>query len=71
MTPGFSTDLWTLEPGKPELVEEALQFYESAASVMLAYVLADWCAPNLLGVVWTLRPEALANLARSMEAESG
>ena len=71
VTPGFSTDLWTLEPGKPELVEEALQFYESASSVVLAHVLADWCAPNLLGVVWTLRPEAFANLARSMEAASG
>jgi len=71
VTQGFSTDLWTLEPDKPELVEEALQFYASVAGVVLAHVSADWCTPNLLLVVWTLRPEALANLARSMEAESG
>jgi len=71
VTPGFSTDLWTLEPGKPELVEEALQFYESSAGVVLAHASADWCTPNLLVVVWTPRPEVLANLERSMEAESG
>jgi len=69
--PSFTSELWTLEPGKPELVEEALQFYEAYAGVVLAHVLADWCTPNLLGVVWTLRPEAWANLARSMTAQPG
>jgi hypothetical protein len=69
--PSFSIDLWTLEPGKPELVEEALQFYEPFAGVVLAHVLADWCTPNLLGVVWTLRPEAWANLERSIATRSG
>jgi hypothetical protein len=69
--PSFSIDLWTLEPGKPELVEEALQFYEPFTGVMLAHVLADWCTPNLLGVVWTLRPEAWANLERSIATRSG
>jgi hypothetical protein len=67
----FTSDLWTLEPGKPELVEEAFHFYEPYAGVVLAHVLADWCTPNLLGVVSTLRPKAWANLARSMTAQSG
>jgi hypothetical protein len=69
--PCFTSDLWTLEPGKPELVEEAFQFYEPYAGVVLTHVLADLCTPNLLGVVWTLRPEAWANLARSITAQSG
>jgi hypothetical protein len=69
--PSFTSELWTIEPGKPELIEEIFQLYESHAGVVLAHVLADWCTPNLLGVVWTLRSEAWANLARSMAGESG
>ena len=44
----FTSDLWALEPGKPELVEEAFHFYEPYAGVVLAHVLAHWCTPNLI-----------------------
>lgn len=55
--PSFTIELWALEPGKPELVEEVFQHYEPGG-VVLNQVVADWCSPHLLAVVWTLKPEA-------------
>jgi hypothetical protein len=69
--PSFTSELWALEPGKPELVEEVFQWYEASAGVVLAYVIADWCTPNLLLVAWSLRPEAWAALERSMKNQPG
>jgi len=69
--PSFTSELWALEPDKPELVEEVFQWYEVSAGVVLAYVIADWCTPNLLLVAWSLRPEAWAALERSMQNQPG
>jgi hypothetical protein len=69
--PGFTSELWALEPGKPELVEEVFQEYKQVAGMVLAYASANWCTPSLLAVAWTLRPEAWAALERSMQAQSG
>jgi hypothetical protein len=68
--PSFTSELWALEPGKPELVEEVFREYEQSAGVVLAHVSADWCTPNLLAVAWTLQPEAWAALERSMQKQS-
>ena len=68
--PGFTNALWALEPGKPELVKDVFEQYENAAGVVLVHTIADWCAPNLLLLAYTLRPEAWANLERSIRGQT-
>ncbi len=69
--PSFTSELWALEPGKPELVDAVFEEYEQAAGMVLAHVSADWCTPNLLAVAWTLRPEAWAAPEHSIQNQSG
>jgi|SRR5215211_212861 len=66
--PSFTSELWALEPGRPELVSEAIRWYEERAGVVLAQVMADWCTPHLLLIAWTLRPEAFAALEVSIQS---
>jgi hypothetical protein len=68
--PSFTSELWAIEAGKPELVEEVFQWYEESAGVVLAHVTAEWCTPNLLLVAWSLRPEAWATLERYIQNQS-
>jgi hypothetical protein len=64
--PSWTTELWVLESGRLELIEEAIKSYERGGFV-IAHVHADWCNPTLLVVVWTLRPEAWASLEQAIE----
>ncbi len=64
--PSWTTELWALEPGRPELVEEAIKFY-SPGGVVVDYLLAEWPSPNLLIVIWTLKSEGWAALGRSVK----
>ena len=64
--PSWTTELWALEPGRPELVGEAIKFY-SPEGVVVDYVLAEWPSPNLLIVIWTLKSEGWAALERSVK----
>lgn len=61
--PSFTSELWAFEPGRPDLMDEHLR---ERQGIILAHVAADWTTPNLLGYVWTLEPQAWANLARAM-----
>ena len=64
--PSWTTEVWALEPGRPELVEEAIKFY-SPGGVVVDYLLTEWPSPNLLIVIWTLKPEGWAALERSVK----
>jgi hypothetical protein len=61
----WGIELWALEPGQPQLVTEVLNSY-NPGGVAIAHVVADWCTPNLIGILWTLTPEASAALDKAI-----
>ena len=64
--PSWETELWALEPGRPELVKEVLKFCGDGG-VVIDYLLAEWPSPNLLVLIWTMKPEGWAALERSIK----
>jgi hypothetical protein len=64
----WGIELWALEPNQPQLVTEVLNSY-IPGGVAIAHVIADWCTPNLIAIVWTLTPESSAALDRAILEE--
>lgn len=66
--PSFTVELWGIEQGRADLIEQVLQEEYLPVGRVLGHIMADWTQPWLLALVWTLTQEGWSNLKRSVEA---
>lgn len=67
--PSFTVELWGIEQGRTDLLEQVLQEEYSPGGCVLGHIIADWTQPWLLALAWTLTQEGWVNLKRSVEAD--
>jgi hypothetical protein len=62
----WSVDIWMIEHGRTDLVEETLAFYGRGDRI-ISYRHIDWTQPQLLAVAWAPSDEVVDSLRRYAE----
>lgn len=62
-------EVWIMEPGKPELVQEIIDEYSGPGCEVVNILHADWCNPEIVVIVWKLDDKDQAALEKSIKAQ--